>query len=122
MSEAEVRFPKIQNVEHHSELHATCRVEVPKDLVFFEGHFPDNPIMPGVAQIQWAGHYAKTCLPIPGDIIGMEVIKFKNVIMPGDILSLDLSYRPDRAKLTFKIGDGEQVFSSGRLVYSEQEA
>lgn len=119
MNNLDTRFPEPEQIEQVSEVTARCELRVPEDSVFFDGHFPNNPILPGVAQIQWADHYGQSLLPVQGNLIGMEVIKFKNVIMPGDQIWFDFSYSTQRHKVTFSIYAGDTVYSSGRLVYSQ---
>jgi len=63
---------------------------------FFQGHFPNNPIMPGVLQIE---AMAQTAAPIlmtmdeyKGKLTlfaGVEGVKFKNIVRPGDKLEME---------------------------------
>ena len=63
---------------------------------FFQGHFPENPIMPGVLQIE---AMAQTSAPIlmtldeyKGKLAlfaGIESAKFKNIVRPGDKLEME---------------------------------
>ena len=63
---------------------------------FFQGHFPSNPIMPGVLQIE---ALAQTSAPIlmtmekyKGKLTlfaGIESAKFKNIVRPGDRLDME---------------------------------
>ena len=63
---------------------------------FFQGHFPDNPIMPGVLQIE---ALAQTAAPIlmlveryKGKLAlfaGVENAKFKTIVRPGDRLDME---------------------------------
>ena len=62
---------------------------------FFQGHFPENPIMPGVLQIE---ALAQTAAPIlmtmdeyKGKLTlfaGVDGAKFKNIVRPGDKLEM----------------------------------
>ncbi|MBR2068613.1 MAG: 3-hydroxyacyl-ACP dehydratase FabZ [Candidatus Gastranaerophilales bacterium] len=63
---------------------------------FFQGHFPENPIMPGVLQVE---ALAQTSAPIlmtmdeyKGKLTlfaGIESAKFKNIVRPGDKLEME---------------------------------
>ena len=63
---------------------------------FFQGHFPNNPIMPGVLQIE---ALAQTSAPIlmtldkyKGKLAlfaGVDNAKFKNIVRPGDKLEME---------------------------------
>ena len=64
---------------------------------FFQGHFPNNPIMPGVLQVE---ALAQTSAPIlmtmeeyKGKLTlfaGIESAKFKNIVRPGDRLDMEI--------------------------------
>jgi 3-hydroxyacyl-[acyl-carrier-protein] dehydratase len=66
----------------------------------FTGHFPDNPIMPGVymieAMAQTAGILAfKTNDMVPGKddtyfLVGVDKTRFKKPVVPGDQLRLEI--------------------------------
>ncbi len=63
---------------------------------FFNGHFPNNPIMPGVLQIEaMAQISAGALMTLPqyqGKLVlfaGIDGVRFKNVVRPGDKLELE---------------------------------
>ncbi|MDR1476404.1 MAG: 3-hydroxyacyl-ACP dehydratase FabZ [Holosporales bacterium] len=72
---------------------------------YFEGHFPEHPIMPGVliieAMAQGAGVLAfstlfseNVCKPGESDIVyftSIENAKFKKPVIPGDVLRIQIS-------------------------------
>ncbi len=93
-------------------------LEVPATLAWFAGHFPDHPILPGVAQIGWAISFAREHFDFPADPPRIERIKFQNPIHPGDQVTLELlrdAERPLRVEWTF--GRDELVLSGGRLEF-----
>lgn len=62
---------------------------------FFNGHFPNNPIMPGVLQIEaMAQLSAGILMTLPeyqGKSVlfaGIDGVRFKNVVRPGDRLDM----------------------------------
>ena len=74
---------------------------------FFQGHFPGNPIMPGVlileAMGQAGGLLAYSFLPQEkhGGIIyfmGMDKVKFRKPVVPGDQLILEARILKQRLK------------------------
>ncbi|MGK0442104.1 MAG: 3-hydroxyacyl-[acyl-carrier-protein] dehydratase [Pseudohongiellaceae bacterium] len=76
---------------------------------FFNGHFPDKPVMPGVliieAMAQAAGILGfKTQGKTPADgsiylFVGVDGVRFKRQVVPGDQLELKVDYVSDRRGL-----------------------
>ena len=73
---------------------------------FFDGHFPDMPIMPGVlileAMAQAAGilgFKSQNKKPADGSIylfVGVDDVRFKRPVVPGDQLMLRANYVSDK--------------------------
>ena len=64
---------------------------------FFQGHFPDYPVMPGVIQIEAMAQAA--CLFViynyklqkePVFFISIDKVKFRGQVVPGDTLRIDI--------------------------------
>ena len=92
-------------------------LEVPLDLAHFSGHFPQTPVLPGVVQIDWAQQLARQLIEqLPPRFVGMEVLKFQQLVRPGDPLQLALRFDASRGKLYFSFRNGDKVCSSGRIL------
>jgi len=96
---------------------------VTADEPFFQGHFPDNPIMPGVLQVeamaQTAGIVVMTSFS-PAERLGCSVyfmtvddVKFRKPVVPGDVLELHVC-KAQNVRNVFKF-KGE-AFVNGKLV------
>lgn len=77
---------------------------------FYQGHFPENPIFPGVlileAMAQAAGFLTfKTKKVSPPESLymyaGVKKARFKKMVRPGDQLVLDVSFKSERQKVIF---------------------
>jgi 3-hydroxymyristoyl/3-hydroxydecanoyl-(acyl carrier protein) dehydratase len=95
---------------------ASIDVAVPRDLDYFDGHFPGAPIVPGVVQIKWALALARRCLSVDGVFAGVEALKFHEVLRPGAEVTLELKYAADAGKLHFSFRSDRQRVSSGRVL------
>ena len=56
---------------------------VPADLPFFAGHFPGQPILPGVVALGWMLAAAERFLARPTGPVELLNVKFPGVILPG---------------------------------------
>lgn len=90
---------------------------VSEDLDVFRGHFPELPVLPGVAQVDWALRLAKS-----RGLIGRDAelrdfqVKFRNVIRPPLILTLTLRWDASKQRIQFDYHRGAVAMSSGRLI------
>lgn len=72
---------------------------------FFPGHFPDNPVMPGVlileamAQVGAIGHQLDDDPDMQFLIAGVEKAKFKRPVVPGDTLIMYAEIVAEKAKM-----------------------
>jgi 3-hydroxyacyl-[acyl-carrier-protein] dehydratase len=75
---------------------------------FFQGHFPGSPIMPGVLMIEAMGQagavLAAESLPEEeqGSLIyfmGMNKVKFRKPVVPGDQIIFEIKFLKQRAKV-----------------------
>ena len=80
---------------------------------FFQGHFPGNPIMPGVLIVEAMAQVAGVAgLLTPenkgklGLFAGIESMKFKRQVVPGDTLIIEAEF------IAFKMGVGKVKVSA----------
>jgi 3-hydroxyacyl-[acyl-carrier-protein] dehydratase len=101
---------------------------------FFNGHFPDKPVMPGVliveAMAQAAGilgfkSQGKT--PADGSIylfVGADNLRFKRQVVPGDQLILKAQYVSDRRgiwKFETQAYVGDQLAASATILCADRK-
>ncbi|GLQ90282.1 ApeI family dehydratase [Dyella flagellata] len=91
---------------------------IPPELVYFAGHFPQAPVLPGAVQIAWALALAAQRFGTPVRCKLMEALKFQRLLRPGDRVELSLRYDTARHKLYFAYRRGNTAYSSGRLAWS----
>jgi 3-hydroxymyristoyl/3-hydroxydecanoyl-(acyl carrier protein) dehydratase len=99
---------------------AEIRVRVPHDLEYFKGHFPGVPVVAGVVQVHWAMLFARRYLGLSGEFVGIEVLKFQQIMGPDTEALLTLEYAPATAKLHFSFDSHQGRHSSGRVLLRDQ--
>jgi 3-hydroxyacyl-[acyl-carrier-protein] dehydratase len=101
---------------------------------FFNGHFPQMPVMPGVliveAMAQAAGILGfKTVGKTPEDgsiylFAGVDGVKFKRQVVPGDQLTLKVDYVSDRRniwKFEGKAYVGDELAATASITCVDKE-
>ena len=66
---------------------------------FFQGHFPDNPIMPGVLQIEAMAQTAAVVMSSEDETLAkrnmlfmnVDKVKFRNQVRPGDTVRMEVT-------------------------------
>ena len=102
--------------------HAQASLALAPELLVFDGHFPGSPILPGVAQVDWAIAFARERFALPPRFIRMDALKFSQPALPGMHLDLDLHWNAATATLQFEYRSTAGRHSSGRLVFAVDEA
>lgn len=94
---------------------ARVHLQIPDDLVFLQGHFPDNPIVPGVVLTQWAIDEAVSLFGRPRRVEALSSVKFHHVLQPGDEVHLTLTDNPAGTQFSYTWGDTR--YASGKIAW-----
>ena len=87
-------FALLDKVIHLDETSVTGVKNVTINEPFFQGHFPDNPVMPGVLQVeamaQTGGILVLSTVPDPDNywtyFLSIDSCKFRKMVIPGDTI------------------------------------
>ena len=121
-------FLLVDKVIHIDEKSVVCIKNITANEPFFAGHFPNEPVMPGVLQIEAAaqagGMLVLGTVPDPENyatyFLKIDKVKFKRKVVPGDtlILKMDLlePIRRGIALMYAEIFVGNQVVMEGELM------
>ena len=96
---------------------ACALLDIDAKLAVFDGHFPGRPILPGVAQVDWAVAFARECFALPPRFLRLEALKFQRPLLPGMQIELSLQWQAATGALTFRYASPAGVHAGGRLVF-----
>lgn len=109
---------------------ATAELDVTVDMFWVPGHFPEYPVMPGVLVVEaMAQTGAVALLSLPENagklafFAGIDKVRFKRQVVPGDTLTFSISITKARGAIGFGEAtasvDG-QLACSGTLMFAIQ--
>lgn len=94
------------------------QLAIPATLGWFAGHFPTQPLLPGVAQLDWVMAYGEELAP-GMRFSSIDNVKFQRPIVPQSELELNLQWDATRSVLSFSYillaEQGDIPASSGKI-------
>jgi len=98
----------------------TLEFSVPASSPYYDGHFPDLPILPALAQVEMSVRFAAEHLGTGIDVQEIKRIKFSNLVIPGEPYHIKLT-KNDKT-LSFKVYSpgSEALYSSGTMMLRNQ--
>jgi len=104
-------FLFVDEIVECKENHILCKKTFREQEYFFAGHYPGNPIVPGVLQCEAAMQAGAILLTriFKDEDIGtripvvakLEKVRFKEMVRPGDTIFLDVVFRNKMAGIYF---------------------
>lgn len=88
-------------IEQTSETTARIAFTLTPELIYFDGHFPEQPILPGVSQVHLAALLAERLWGVAPSSANISRLKFRRVLAPGDPVVLQLRRYPASGGVSF---------------------
>jgi len=106
-------------VSNHNYIEALA--EVPADSPWFSGHFPGEPILPGIAVIYMAEQAIIQDALAKGEQVQLHALKrvrFTQPVRPGETLSLNIVSEEagEDILFSFKVANKGNIVCSGAIV------
>ena len=99
---------------------ASRRAEIAVDHPAFAGHFPGQPVLPGVAllaEVLEAALHEPALAACIGNEPRLAVVKFLAPVGPGAALVID--FRLGARALAWRVGDGDREVASGQIARAD---
>lgn len=121
-------FLMVDEVESVDEVKIVAYKYVTGEEPFFRGHFPQFPVMPGVlileAMAQAGAIIVLKMEKYRGKLAffgGMDRVRFKRKVVPGDTLRLEVALKQIRGNIGFASGRalvGNQLAASADMIFA----
>lgn len=98
-----------------------AHIQVPPDSPWFEGHFPEAPLLPGVAQLGMVHDLLIRTLKEKRPVTQISRVRFKQMIRPDHPLVLTVKIGAGNASHSFRITGEEGLICSGQMRLGEQK-
>jgi 3-hydroxymyristoyl/3-hydroxydecanoyl-(acyl carrier protein) dehydratase len=86
-------------------------------LCWFDGHFPNQPVLPGVVQTHWAWLLASAAFDQLGEFSALKKLKYKLPILPDQTVSLQLTHVAARDQVSYRYHNDDVEFATGAIVF-----
>jgi acyl-coenzyme A synthetase/AMP-(fatty) acid ligase/3-hydroxymyristoyl/3-hydroxydecanoyl-(acyl carrier protein) dehydratase len=110
------REPAVRELVREAD-RVALEIVVPADLFYFDGHFSQAPILPGVVQVDWAIGKGREYFPLPDHFRAIHALKFQHVIQPDKPVTLELLHDAEKGSLNFRYFSPNAQHASGRILF-----
>ena len=110
----------LKEMKRSAENEISVDIHVPSDSPWFDGHFPGEPILPGVAQIGMVIDAIRQAQNQDLKVSGVRRVRFKRIIRPDDQLKIIAApLKQNAGAYSFRILVEDEVACSGVMMVEE---
>jgi len=109
--------PDTEKIIEKTENTVTLKFSIPGTSPYFDGHFPEFPILPAVAQTELIVRFAARHLGTAVSPLEIKRVKFTNFIQPDTLLLLKLVKKENTVSFNLCSTENEKVYSTGTIIY-----
>lgn len=107
----------LKNLKESDAKEISAEVAVPPESLWFDGHFPGNPILPGIAQLAIVSDVLSEFARSKGDdiaVVEISRVRFRQFIKPNDLIQVSASPdKEDPSLFKFRIRVNGQAACNG---------
>ena len=97
------------------------RVTTDDNSPWFSGHFPNDPILPGIAQLEMVANLIAASRKDNVRMTGLSRVKFRKIIRPGEQLDIHAAPGSKKEQYAFRITSGNEEVCSGMMLFSQKD-
>lgn len=99
-----------------------AEVTIASDSAWFSGHFPGQPVLPGIAQLEMVFDLIRQHEKRPLRIAEVSRVRFKRAILPEDRVTIVATPRPGKSDAyTFRLEKADGLVTTGTLTVAPSQ-
>lgn len=91
------------------------RFELDQNSPYFVGHFPNQPVLPGVGQLHLLTQALSASLGRPIHWTRVHAVRFRKPILPEALCEITVSHPNTEGEVRFQIHSEEALMADGRF-------
>lgn len=99
------------------------QIAIPGDSLWFQGHFPDDPLLPGIAQLHLVMETIQSALGEKRRLTALKRVRFKRVIRPEETMAITVEPLADNpGTFRFHVTVADENACSGLMTTGASDA
>jgi 3-hydroxyacyl-[acyl-carrier-protein] dehydratase len=94
-------------------------IEVEDTSLWFSGHFPNNPVFPGIAQLKLVADLISASATDAMHLSSISRVKFRKIVKPGEKLDIEVVSGNGKNYYLFTITSGNEAVCSGKMFFTQ---